>query len=132
MSENEIKKIEDHRNRQIQFIQNDDKQSELENEFFRLHGDRIHQLADSQSRENGAELTQLLNELREIKQKSPFHKGIFKNYHPSWKNVPHVREKPKWQLNHEEAKRQIANPHQQTAGRKSRKKRNRKNKSRRR
>lgn len=138
-SENEIKRMEARAAEQIRFVRNSKEQDDLMREFNRLHGDRILELTDSHSthsKENNAEVTRLLTELKGIRQKSAFYKPLFANYHPSWMNVPRVREKPKWYLNWMEQKRQMAelsgNPNQQTAGRKSRKKRNRKNKSRRR
>jgi len=124
--EEEIKKITDRRNRQIQFIHNSDKQDNLESEFFRLHGDRI---AELDYKANRAEINELMNELKEIKHKSPFYKPIFASLHPSWKNLPRVHEKPKWYLNWQEDKRKKAES-QQSAGRMSRKNiKNNKNKS---
>ena len=75
-----------------------------------------------------------MDELKEIKHKSPFYKPIFASLHPSWKNAPHVRVKPKWYLNWEEEKRKTAESlaNKQSAGRMTRKNiKNNKNKSRR-
>lgn len=132
--EEEIKKITDRRNRNIQFIRNYEKQSKIESEFFRLHGDRIYELAELDSKNDRGEISKLMDELKEIKHKSPFYKPIFASLHPSWMNVPHVRVKPKWLLNWEEEKRKRAESlaNKQSAGRITRKNmKNNKNKSRR-